>query len=84
MSLYNQGNDLYAEGKYIEAYRYFLQSYTNNEDVTDSMNYLGCIELMLGNYEEALDWFIKLVKIKPTWERPIFNIGRVLKSRKIK
>ncbi|WP_261302911.1 tetratricopeptide repeat protein [Paenibacillus andongensis] len=77
MSLYNQGDDLYAEGKYREAYGYFLQSYTINVDVTDSMNYLGCCELTLGNYEAALDWFNRLSKLEPTWERPITNIGRV-------
>lgn len=77
MTLYEQGDELYFQQMYAEAYSVFLEAIQFDQTDTDSMNYIGCCELMLGNYHEAVNWFDKVIRLEPHWGRPVCNKGRV-------
>lgn len=74
MDLFNVVEDLYIKGKYEEALNYFLEAYENQDN--DTLNYIGCCNMMIGNYVEALDIFNKILQ-STLWERALFNKGRV-------
>lgn len=66
----------FLKGEYEKALRYFNKS--NEIKVTDeSLNYIGCCYLWLDNLESAEKVFCKLIETDSSWERPIFNLGRV-------
>ncbi len=76
-NLYSLGEKYYIERNYKKAYELFKSSYEKGEDVYDSLNYMGCCQLNLGNYADAIKLFDKVIENNATWERPIFNKGRV-------
>lgn len=73
---YEKGEELYANGNYLEALKLFEKSLSLNE-TNDCLNYIGCCYLKLGNSDSAINIFEKLITICPDWERPVFNLGRV-------
>ena len=76
-NLYSLGEKYYIDRNYKKAYELFKSSYEKGEDVYDSLNYMGCCQLNLGNYADAIKLFDKVIENNTTWERPIFNKGRV-------
>lgn len=78
MSLYDIGDQLYFEGRYQEAADIFRECIDKQLELNSSINYLGCCELQLGNFEQALGWFDEVIGRAPHWERPHINKSRVL------
>ena len=76
MSYYKFGERLYLNGDYSKAYETFERGYVLGIDANDCLNYMGCCQIDLGNYELALDIFDKLIS-STEWERPYFNKGRI-------
>lgn len=77
MSLYSRAENMYVSQNFQDAFKLFFESFSLGLDINDSMNYLGCCELMLGNYNQAIQWFDELIIQAPEWERPVTNKGRV-------
>ncbi|MDQ0888792.1 hypothetical protein QFZ81_003880 [Paenibacillus sp. V4I9] len=60
MNLYEQGDELFANGYYQEAYEKFELAYRNGEEnEADCLNYMACCQIQLD----------KALKISPLWER---------------
>ena len=78
MSLYDIGDELYFEGRYTEAADVFKECILQEIELNSSMNYLGCCELNLGNFDQALYWFEQIIERDPSWETPYISKGRVL------
>lgn len=76
MSLYEIGESNYIEGNYTEALKYFKESYENEEEKIDALNYIGCCYMNLGEYDKAIKTFDKILSYT-LWERALFNKGRV-------
>ncbi|GAB6988756.1 tetratricopeptide repeat protein [Paenibacillus pini] len=77
MNLYDKGDQLYYEQKFSEAANVFMECIELEVDKIDSMNYLGCCELQLGNYEKAHHWFDQAMVFSPEWGRLYSNKSRV-------
>jgi tetratricopeptide (TPR) repeat protein len=73
---YEIGEELYAKEQYEEAFSFFEQSYNNGEELSSSLNYMGCCQIKLRKYQLAIELFDKALELS-LWERPIFNKGRV-------
>lgn len=74
--LYSLGEKYYIEGNYEKAYEVFKSSFEKGKDLYDSLNYMGCCQLKLGDYNAAIKLFDKVIENNTTWERPVFNKGR--------
>ncbi|KRE61916.1 tetratricopeptide repeat protein [Paenibacillus sp. Soil750] len=77
MSKYDIGDQLYFEGKYPEAATIFKECVQEGLELNSSMNYLGCCELRMGNYEYALYWLDQVIERDTTWEIPYNSKSRV-------
>lgn len=73
---YDIAENHYIKKEYHEALSYFQKSCSIKES-NDSLNYIGCCYLNLGEYKTAIKIFEKIIEKSPDWERPYFNIGRV-------
>jgi len=74
--LFQWAEDCYAEGDYKAALELFTKL-SRTEETEECLNYIGCCQLCLGNYTDAIARFETLIAHNPTWIRPIFNLGRV-------
>ncbi|WP_058301923.1 tetratricopeptide repeat protein [Gorillibacterium timonense] len=77
MKPYDKGDQLYSDGKFSEAANVFRECIDLGIDLIDSMNYLGCCEMQLGNYEAAHHWLDKAISLEPVWERLYTNKSRI-------
>ena len=77
ITYYDNGEAQYIKGNYYEALHLFEKSLALKE-TNDCLNYIACCHLELGDFDVAANIFRKLIKACPCWERPIFNLGRVL------
>ena len=75
-TLFQKAEDCYVEGNYKTALELFTKL-SRAEETEECLNYIGCCQLCLGNYEDAIARFETLIAQNPTWIRPIFNLGRV-------
>lgn len=75
-TMFKHAEDFYALGEYNKALKFFekINAMRSNND---SLNYIGCCHLELGDYEQAREIFLQLTATSPDWERPYFNMGRV-------
>jgi len=81
---YEKAEEFYMDGKYDEALKLFTILNKGIES-NDCINYMGCCNIYLKNYQKAEKSFKYLIKKAPDWERPIFNLGRIyLKLGKMK
>lgn len=77
MKYYSKGESYYIIGEYKKAYNEFKSSIEIGEgSIFDSINYMGCCQIALGNYQEAIELFDRIIESNSTWERPFFNKGR--------
>jgi tetratricopeptide (TPR) repeat protein len=77
MKNYEIGEELYYKGKYSEAYKMFESVFELNDgDKINALNYMGCCLLNESNYTKAIEFFDRVSKEAPDWERPVFNKGR--------
>ena len=74
-ALFQKAEDCYANGNYETALELFTQ-FGRVEETEECENYIGCCALVLGNYQEAIARFKKLIEQNPSWVRPVFNLGR--------
>ncbi|HWR22696.1 MAG TPA: tetratricopeptide repeat protein [Feifaniaceae bacterium] len=74
-ALFQKAEDCYASGSYETALELFTQ-FSRVEETEECENYIGCCALILGNYQEAIARFEKLMEQDPNWVRPVFNLGR--------
>ena len=77
MEYYEHAEDLYVKRNYKEALRFFQEALKLKES-NDCLNYIGCCYLELNDFKAAGELFLKLSDDNPDWERPAFNLGRVL------
>ncbi|WP_179218466.1 tetratricopeptide repeat protein [Saccharibacillus sp. O23] len=82
MTLYDQGDQLYYEQKFLEAAEKFKECIRSGIDVIDSMNYLGCCEMRLGRLDEAHRWFDEAILVDPEWARLYTNKSRAYMKQK--
>lgn len=73
---YEIAEKYYIKRNYHEALNYFQKSCSIKES-NDSLNYMGCCYIYLGDNSAAIKLFKKVIEKSPNWERPYFNIGRV-------
>lgn len=76
LNYYQLGEEAYASNKFTDALSYFEKE-NAIQPSGDCLNYIACCHLALGNYEKAITIFNEIHRIKPDWERPVFNLGRV-------
>ena len=73
---FKKAEDYYQRGCYTEALSIF-SALNQIDESNDCLNYMGCCNLYLGNYQIAKSLLEYLSQKKPDWDRPIFNLGRV-------
>lgn len=72
---YEDAEKFYVEKDFQRALFLFEKSYSIDQS-RETLNYIGCCNLRLGNYIVALRIFKQLLKDYPEWEIPIINVGR--------
>ncbi len=77
VNYYDNGEAQYIKGNYHEALSLFEKSFDLRK-TNDCLNYIACCHLELGSFDVAANIFRELIKACPNWERPVFNLGRIL------
>jgi len=72
---YNLGRIYYDQGLLSEAKECMEQTVQLNAAAADAMNYLGLIEKLQGNKDQAIIWFTRAVEVSPEYHYPLFNLG---------
>jgi len=67
---------LFLEGEYEKALYYFKKSNEISETI-ECLNYIGCCYIWLNDLESAEKIFCRILETNSSWERPVFNLGRV-------
>ena len=48
---------------------------SKNKDDYDVLNFLGTIQLIVGNYEKSIEYFKKVIKLLPSHPNALYNLG---------
>ena len=75
MDYYKEGEQFYLNNEYMKALKCFKLNYDNGYS-NDTLNYIACCYINLGNFIEAKKTLMELI-MRTNWERPLFNLGRV-------
>ena len=75
-----QGEALFAEGKIEEAEKCFLEILKHDSKNKEIYNNLGVISFQRQDFEQALEYFTKVLEIDPFQKDAILNYSALLKS----
>ena len=75
MDEYNKAVEFFNNKNYSSAESILLKIIDEDKCNFDSLNFLGIIQLNLGNFEKALEYFNKVVILKDNHAFAYYNIG---------